>query len=103
MYMSTEDAGYFEYFKERYGDRIFFTDQERYRTKAGEMLWDMHERKAVRRDGYELGAEYILSINLLSKCKSLLASGACWGVSEALKENGGRYENVFVFDLGVNE
>lgn len=38
----------------------------------------------------------------LSKCYSLIASGYCGGVDEALKENQGQYKNVFIFDLGVN-
>ena len=46
--------------------------------------------------------EYILSINLLSKYNSLIASGGCSGLEEALKENGGRYQNVYIFDLGKN-
>lgn len=44
----------------------------------------------------------ILSINLLSKCNSLIASGGCSGVGEALKENGGKNENVYIFNLGKN-
>ena len=65
------------------------------------MLTQMHSREE-KRDGYLLGIEYILSINLLSKCHSLIASGYCGGVDEALKENQGQYKNVFIFDLGVN-
>lgn len=33
IYMSTEDASYYEYFSNRYGDKISFTDQKRYITK----------------------------------------------------------------------
>jgi hypothetical protein len=49
-----------------------------------------------------MGVEYILSIYLLSKCNSLIASGGCAGVGEAIKENGGQYKSTFVFDLGKN-
>jgi hypothetical protein len=43
-----------------------------------------------------------LSIDLLSRCNSLLASGGCAGVGEAIKENGNKYKSIFVFDLGKN-
>ncbi len=97
IYLATEDSGYSSFFKEAYGDRIFFTDQERYFTRKGEMLADMHRNKEKKREGFILGAEYYLSIYLLSKCTSLLASGRCTGVDQALKMNGGKYRVVFVF------
>ncbi len=56
----------------------------------------------MKRNGFELGAEYAASINLLSQCNSLIASGGCGGVDEALRENAGGYEHVYVFDLGTN-
>lgn len=49
-----------------------------------------------------MGMDYILSIDLLSKCNSLIASGGCGGLSEAIRQNEGKYKNVYVFDLGVN-
>lgn len=103
IYVSTEDESYCEYLKNRYGDKVTFTDQERYSVKDGEMLAQMHARQRNKRDGFSLGAEYILSIYLLSQCNSLIASGGCAGVSEALMENDSRYKNIFVFDLGVNQ
>ena len=85
VYIATEDAVYCEFFKERYGDKVFFTDQQRYVTRQNELL-----------------SEYAASINLLSQCNSLIASGGCGGVDEALRENAGGYEHVYVFDLGTN-
>lgn len=102
IYVATEDASYCKYFKERYGDKVFFTDQERYVTKKDQLLAELHTAADIKRAGFDLGAEYILSINLLSKCNSLIASGGCSGVGEALKENGGKYENVYIFNLGKN-
>lgn len=102
IYVATEDESYCKYLKERYGDRVTFTDQERYLVEPGEMLSHMHARQKEKRDGFLPGVEYILSIHLLSQCNSLLASGYCGGVNETLQENDGEYENVYVFDLGVN-
>jgi hypothetical protein len=103
IYLATEDAGYCVYFKERYGDKIYFTDQKRFTTKPGELLADHHRSDAEKSDGFTMGVEYILSIYLLSKCNSLVASGGCAGVGEALRENEDRYQSVFIFDLGTNE
>jgi hypothetical protein len=103
IYLATEDAGYCAYFKERYGDKIYFTDQKRFTTKPGELLAEHHRADEGKSDGFTMGVEYILSINLLAKCNSLVASGGCAGVGEALKENGDRYQSVFIFDLGTNE
>lgn len=102
IYLATEDASYCEYFKERYGDRIFFTDQKRFVTKPGELLADHHRQDEQKSDGFTMGVEYALSIGLLAKCNSLLASGGCAGVGQALKENDGRFKSVFVYNLGTN-
>ncbi len=103
IYIATEDAGYCEYFKGIYKDKVSFTDQERFQTKENELLADYHRNEKIKRDGFFLGAEYIASIYLLAHCKSLLASGGCGGLDEARKENGGKYKDVYVFNLGVNE
>lgn len=102
IYVATEDESYCKYLKERYGDRVTYTDQQRYSVKAGEMLSRMYARQKEKRDGFLPGVEYILSIYLLAQCHSLIASGSCGGVDEALKENDGKYKNVYVFDLGIN-
>lgn len=102
IYVSTEDASYCEYLKERYGEKICFTDQERYLVEEGDRLVDMFAKKESKKDGFLTGVEYVLSIELLARCHSLIASGSCGGVSEAMKLNDGKYENVFVFQLGVN-
>ncbi len=103
IYLATEDEAYCKYFKERYGNKIFFTDQERYTVAPGELLGDMHRKNKAKREGFLLGAEYILSIYLLSKCSSMIASGGCAGVGEAKRMNAGEYANVYVFDIGKNE
>ena len=81
---------------------MFFTDQQRYITKPGEMLAQLHKSAENKRDGFLMGVEYILSIYLLSQCRGLLASGQCAGVSEAIHTNGGKYEHTYIFQLGVN-
>ncbi len=102
VFIATEDEGYYEYYKRRFGDKAYFTDQERYTTKPGEMLAQMHRNRQDKREGFLLGTDYILAIYLLSRCNSFMASGDCTGVGETRKMNEGRFNNVFVFDLGRN-
>lgn len=102
IYVATEDALYCERFKDRYGDKVSFTDQERYSIDNNELLYDYHNKRQDKRPGFDLGAEYAAAINLLSKCNSFIASGSCTGVGEALKENSGQYQEVYIFDLGRN-
>ena len=66
------------------------------------MLAQMYRRQEEHGNGYERGAEYILAVHLLSKCDSLIASGACMAVGEAVKMKEGSFRNQFVFDLGQN-
>jgi hypothetical protein len=97
IYLATEDAAYCEYFRERFGEKLFYTDQERYTVSPGERLSDRHRKRENRRDGFLMGAEYILSVYLLSRCRSLIASGGCAALGAALDQNQGRYEHTFVF------
>lgn len=98
LYLATEDEEICERMKERYGDKISFTDQERYTVQPGQLLVDLHTEKK-KGEGFRMGVEYLCSINLLAHCSSLIASGACGALSEALRENEGRYEHVFTFNI----
>ncbi len=102
IYLATEDESYCDFFKQRYQDKIFFTDQERFTTSTNELLGDMHRHNSKKREGFLLGAEYILSITLLSRCNSLIASGGCAGVGETIKMNNKQYSHQFIFNLGKN-
>ena len=102
IYLATEDASYCEYFSEKFKGFITFTDQQRFNTKPGELLADHHKEHTGEKSGFLLGVEYILSVTLLSECRGLLASGSCAGLGQALRQNNGRYEYTYVFDLGTN-
>lgn len=66
--------------------------------QPGQLLMDLHKEKKAGK-GFRLGAEYMCSVSLLSQCKSLIASGDCGAYAEALRENGGRYEHIYKFEL----
>lgn len=102
IYLATEDARICEKMKEQYGNMLVCTDQERFTTKENELLAQLHTEKK-QGEGFRLGAEYLATLHLLSLCESLIASGGCNGVTEAIRENAGKYQHVFVFELGTNE
>ena len=102
LYLSTEDKDYCNYFSERYKGKLTFTDQKRYSVREGESLMQMHERETDKRDAFDLGMEYILSIECLGRCRGLVASELCAGVTEALRINDGNYLTTYVFQKGVN-
>lgn len=97
IYLATEDSNICNRMKELYGDRISFTDQERFSLPPGQLLVSLHEEKKKGK-GFRLGAEYLCSLNLLSHCDSFIASGFCSGTTEALRENAGAYRHVYIFE-----
>ena len=101
LFVATEDENYCKYFKDLFGDKVFFTDQERYTTNPGEMLAGVYRRQGSKVNAFQRGADYILAIYLLSKCDSLLASGKCGGTTEAIKMNKGSFKETYIFELGT--
>ncbi|TAH64506.1 MAG: hypothetical protein EWM47_12455 [Anaerolineaceae bacterium] len=101
IYLSTEDQEIWKVMKEEFGDRLKSFDQVRYTVKEGEYLFQKRNERSM--DGWHRGAEYICVIWLLAWCDSLIASGKCAGVSEAISINGGKYRNIYVYDNGIYE
>ena len=102
IYLATEDEEIYDRMKEEFPERLLATDQERFKVKEGELLFEQHKKKKTRGNGFRLGAEYLCTLRLLSECESLIASGDCGGVKEALRENNNGYSHVFIFNLGNN-
>lgn len=98
IYLATEDEDICRRMSELFGPRIHFTDQERYKVRPGHLLAELHNERR-KGEGFRLGAEYQCSIHLLSQCKCMVASGICGGTVEALKENKGKYEHVYIFGM----
>ena len=103
IYLATEDIEILDEMKNIYGSRLIYTDQQRFKIEPGQLLANLHgEDTKEKGKGFRLGVEYLCTLRLLSMCDSLLASGGCGGVDEALRENGGRYRMTYIFDLGIN-
>ncbi|MCR4901621.1 MAG: hypothetical protein K6A23_02065 [Butyrivibrio sp.] len=103
IYLATEDSEILEEMKSIYGNRLLYTDQERFSIDPGQLLINIHDaRPKEKGKGFRLGAEYLLTLRLLSKCESLVASGNCGGTDEAIRENNGNYRITYVFNKGIN-
>jgi hypothetical protein len=101
IYLATEDEDIWRVMKEEFGDRLISVDQVRYTVNHGEYLFQKKNER--NNDGWLRGAEYICVIWLLAQCESLIASGNCGGVGEAISINDGKYKNVYIYDNGVYE
>lgn len=99
VYLATEDEGVLDKMVKRYGDRLRYTDQKRFTLQEGQYLFHLQPER--EREGLLKGFEYLTSVTLLSECTSLIASGWCEGASYALAANEGRYQQTYVFNLGV--
>jgi len=103
IYLATEDAEILEKMKSIYGKRLIYTDQERFAITPGQLLINLHgEETKEKGKGFRLGVEYLLTLRLLSRCESLVASGHCGGTDEAIRENAGKYRITYIFNKGTN-
>lgn len=98
FFLVTEDAVIRDLVKQKYGNRILTVSDDVYAEnyKAGKMLADTVEKSKA----YQMGMVYMKKIVLLSMCKGLVAAKTN-GSLMALVMNGGKYENVYLFDKGL--
>lgn len=98
IYLCTEVEEAVQEFKERFGDKVFFYPQMRYSQKCDEYLGTLKFNR--KDDAFYRGADYWILLNALAKCDSLI-TGQCGGAAMAMKMNGGRYNHVYIFELGI--
>lgn len=98
IYLSTEDVRAIDYFKEKVGDILIYTNQLRYGDTGSEWIANLINDR--QNDRYLRGAEYLVAIYLLSQCKCLV-SGIVAGSIGALIMNDGQYEEVCMIDKGI--
>ena len=97
IFLSTEDAEAADKFKEEFGEILTYTDQKRFRNTGNKWLSQINFDRD--NDQYLRGVEYIVTIELLSRCNNLLA-GICAGSVCAQIINNGRYEHIKMVDKG---
>lgn len=97
IFLSTEDKGGVEMFRERFGGKVIYTERERYESTVVRFETNGFNREY---DAYFKGEDYLTDIFILSKCNCLL-SGRCGILAAVLPMNGGKYEERYIYDLGL--
>ena len=104
IYLATEDGKIDRMFREHFPGKILINRRMYYDEifEDHDLTWikDVHFDRD--NDDYWKGAEYLSSLMILSKCDALLA-GNCGGSQMAVFQNHGKYEQVFIYDLGLYE
>lgn len=102
IYLATEEKKIADIFKNRYKDKLLENKRKYFD--------DLYEKSGVKmvsqvcfdreNDDFIKILEYMSSINILSKCDSMVA-GLCGGSEAAVYFNGGNYRTLYLFDKGV--
>lgn len=100
IFLSTEDAQAAEKLKAEFGEILSCTNQKRFDDTREAWLANISFDRP--HDRYLRGMEYLITIELLSRCDCLLA-GICAGSVCAQIMNCGTYEHIEMVDRGVYE
>lgn len=102
LYLATEDETIDKAFRMAFPNRVLINKRAYYDEifKDNKLTWikDVHFKR--ENDDYWKGMEYLSSLYILSNCNALVA-GNCGGCQAAVFMNNGRYEDVYIFDLGL--
>ncbi len=104
IYLATEDGKIDKMFRERFQDKILINHREYYDEifEKNQLTWikDVHFER--ENDDYLKGVEYLSSLVILSKCNAIVA-GNCGGSQAAVFMNAGKYEDCYIYNLGLYE
>ena len=98
VFLASEEAETVDVFRFEFGDKLLVNDSERIKKYTGQTAYiDVSFNR--ENDKFLKGLEYLTTVILLSKCNCLIGSlvGATVG---ALAMNMGKYENLYIYDLG---
>ena len=93
IFLATEDENIYAFFKNKYGDMIYTTDNNLIHEYSGSDYL-AHETKNV--NGYQFGLDYLVKMICLSECKYFIASNTCGSMFARLLNNG-RYVEDYNF------
>ncbi|NBH84990.1 hypothetical protein D7X88_17160 [bacterium C-53] len=97
IFLSTEDGRAADRMKAEFGAMLSCTNQRRFKDTGTEWLADIRFQR--QDDKYLRGLEYLVTIELLSKCDCFLA-GICAGSVCAQIMNNGKYQHMRMVDKG---
>lgn len=98
VFLATEDAAFYEIFRQRFGDRLV-TNKTDYMVYQGGSTGKEEYEQA--NGGYRAGMEYLVTTMLLARCDCLCAGCVSATVGALLLTKG--YEYTYLFDLGIYE
>lgn len=92
VFLATEDAEYFEFFQQFFGNSLLYVEQERvyydYKNNPYKQLSDLMSKK----DGKVAGRDYLAVIGCLAECNALIYNISCGAVQLAECWNSKKYE-----------
>lgn len=98
VFLATEDAMFYEVFKEKFGDRLIANKTDYMKYQGGSTGKEEYEQE---NGGYRAGMEYLITTMLLARCDCLCAGCVSATVGALLLTEG--YEYTYLFDLGIYE
>lgn len=102
IYLATEDSKIEQRIREYFPDKVLINKRVYYddEFEKGKYTWikDVHFNRV--NDDYLKGLEYLSSLIILSRCDALVA-GNCGGTQMAVFLNHNKYEEKYIFDLGL--
>ncbi|MBQ7155339.1 MAG: glycosyltransferase [Synergistaceae bacterium] len=96
VFLATEDGNIYKFFRERYGDLIYTTDENLIYNYSGR---DYIANEISAENKYKFGLDYLVKMICLSECKYLVAAKTA-GTEFAVLLNGSRYQDKHIFELG---
>lgn len=96
VFLATEDGTYYKLFQETFGEHLITNRTEYAEYQGGSIGKETYERE---NDSYWTGMQYLITIELLSRCRYLCAGCTSGTVGALLLTEG--YEDIYLFDLGI--
>lgn len=99
IFLVTEDGDIFDKFKEKYCDSLKIVSFDSFiRGYTGQQV--LSKSNILKADKKQRGQEYLVKMILLSKCRYFVGS-ITQGSKFSYILNGGKYEDKYIFDLGL--
>ena len=96
IYLATEDSLILEQFESEFGDKLLFINQKRLSHTKDSFISDI---KISREEKIRMNLDYIVSMNILSRCDYLIGGRTSGTIAACLMNNSHKYK--YLWDLGL--